>query len=156
MRSLKLLALDHEDLEVLSAHLQDAVLKVGDMAYVPSQQRFAAVANRFDWMQAGSDGAAAKKKKYERQRSALRFDRVKGAQIQEISLDDKDRVLELLAIQFEETESPEGFVTLVFAAGAAVKLHVECIEAELKDLGIVWETKSRPEHAEDDQQATES
>ncbi len=155
MQSLKLLALDREDLEVLSAHLQDAVLKVADMAYVPSQQRFAAVANRFDWMHA-SDEKAAKKKSYERQRSALRFDRVISAQVQDIRLSDKDRVLELLAIQFEEAEPPEGFVTLVFAGGAAVRLHVECIEAELKDFGIAWPTERLPEHAEDDQQATDS
>ena len=87
--------------------------------------------------------------------SALRFDRVIGAQVQQVRLTDKDGVLELLALQYEETEPPEGHVTLVFAGGGAVRLHVECIEAELKDRGPAWRTKLRPEHAEDDQQATE-
>jgi hypothetical protein len=48
MTPLKLLALDEEDLQVVSSHLQDAVVRVGDMAYVPSQKRFAAILNRFD------------------------------------------------------------------------------------------------------------
>jgi hypothetical protein len=146
MQMLKLAALDTEDLEVLSAHLQDAVVRVGDLAYVPSQMRFAMVLNRFDWESASmSEGG---KKRYERRRSALRFDRVLAAQIQGIRQSAKDSVLELLAIQFEATEEPEGYVTLVFAGDAAIRLHVECIEVEMKDLGPVWRAKSKPEHGE--------
>ena len=157
MASLKLLALDQEDLEIFSAHLQDAVLKVEDMAYLPGQRRFAVVTNRFDWESAAQDGDKPKRKrKFSRHRTALRFEHVKAAQLQNISLSNKDAVLELLAVQFEETDAPEGYVTLVFAGDGAVRLHVECIEAELKDLGLTWATKNRPEHAEDDQQATES
>lgn len=146
MQLLKLAALDTEDLEVLSAHLQDAVMRVGDIAYVPGQMRFAMVLNRFDWESAsGSEGG---KKRFERRRSALRFDRVLGAQIQGIRQSARNAVLELLAIQFEETDEPEGYVTLVFAGGAGIRLHVECIEAEMKDLGPVWRAKSKPEHGE--------
>lgn len=148
MPSLKLVALDSTDLEVLSAHLQDAVMRVGDMAYVPAQKRFAVVVNRFDWESAaGGDGKRAKKQ-FERRRAALRFDRVLATQVQGVRQAEKDTVLELLAIRFEETEEPEGFVTLLFAGGGGVRLHVECIEAELKDLGPVWRTKSMPEHGE--------
>ena len=148
-RPLRLIALDTEDLQVLSAHLQDAVLRVGDMAYVPAQKKFAAVANRFDWERA-VDGAG-KSKDYARRRVALRFDRVLGAQVQNIRLAAEDQVLELLAIRFEEGEAPEGYVTLVFAGDGAVRLHVECIEAELRDLGPSWQTRRKPEHGEDDQ-----
>ena len=52
--ALKLVALDPEDLAVLSAHLQDAIAKVGDIAYLPKEKRFAMVLNRFDWT--GADG----------------------------------------------------------------------------------------------------
>ncbi len=54
---LKLIALDEEDLEVVSSHLQDAVVRVGEMAYVPSQKRFAAILNRFNWEKAAKTGA---------------------------------------------------------------------------------------------------
>ncbi|MGI9385000.1 MAG: DUF2948 family protein [Methyloligellaceae bacterium] len=154
MQPLRLIALDAEDLQILSAHLQDAVLRVGDMAYVPVQNKFAAVANRFDWERA-VDGGESQKKGFERRRSALRFDRVLGAQVQNIRLAAQDAVLELLAVQFEESEAPEGYITLVFAGGGAVRLHVECIEAELRDLGPSWKTKLKPEHAEDDQPQSE-
>jgi hypothetical protein len=147
MQLLKLAALDTEDLEVLSAHLQDAVMRVGDVAYVPGQNRFAMVLNRFDWERA-SEGRGGKKR-YERRRSALRFDRVLGAQIQGIRQSARNAVLELLAIQFEATDEPEGYVTLVFAGDAAIRLHVECIEAEMKDLGPVWRAQSKPEHGEE-------
>lgn len=149
MQPLKLLALDAEDLQVMSAHLQDAVLRIGDIAYVPSEKRFAMVANRFDWENAEDGKSKSRKKKFQRRRSAMRFDRVLGAQLQGIEPKAKNNVLELLAIQFEETEKPEGYVTLVFAGGSAIRLHVECIEAEMKDLGPVWATKRKPEHEDD-------
>jgi hypothetical protein len=145
MSELKLIALDAEDLSVLSANLQDAVLRIGDVAYLPREKRFAAIANRFDWLRAG-DG----KSTYARRRTAVRFERVLSAQVQGLDLADKSAVLALLAISFEATTAPEGHVTLHFADGAATRLHVECVEAELKDLGPVWQAKSKPHHPDDD------
>ncbi len=148
MTDLKLIALDKEDLEIISAHLQDAVMRVGDIAYLPRQNKFAALTNRFNWEKVHA-GKKQSRKKYERRRSALRIERVLGAQIQNINLRDKDQVLELLALQFEVSEEPEGNISLVFAGGGAIRLHVECIEVELHDLGAAWETKNIPEHSED-------
>jgi hypothetical protein len=139
MDDLKLLALDTEDLEVLSAHLQDAVLKVGDMAFLPADKRFALVANRFDW-----DSADAGQNR--RRRTGLHFDRVLRVRRQRIRTDAPDAVLNLLAVTFEATEAPSGLVTLVFSGGAAVQLEVECLECQMRDLGPVWETASRPVH----------
>lgn len=153
MQPLKLMALDDEDLQVMSAHLQDAVMRVADIAYVPSRKRFALVANRFDW-ESAADGKARRKKGFERRRSALRFERVLGAQLTGIEQRAKNAVLELLAIQFEETEKPEGHITLVFAGGGAIRLHVECIEAEMRDLGPVWKTKLKPDHKDDGEPAS--
>jgi len=148
MPDLKLIALDADDLAVISAHLQDAVLKVADMAFLPREKRFAAIANRFDWIDAiENDGA--REKGYARRRVALRFERVLGAQVQGLDLKDKGAVAELLAVRFEPGDPPQGQVTLEFAGGGAIRLNVECIEAELRDLGPVWQARSKPKHPDE-------
>ncbi len=139
---LKLIALDEQDLEIVSSHLQDAVVRVGDLAYVPSQKRFAAILNRFNWEKA----AKAAKDTNERRRTALRFDRVLGAQIKSLKPSASDRVLSLLAVRFEASDHPSGYVTLTFSGDASIRLHVECIEAELTDLGPAWRARSKPQH----------
>ena len=139
---LKLCAFDEEDLAVLSAHSQDAVLKVGDMIYLPQEGRFAVAMNRFIWEKA-ADG---KRKAYERRRSVLSFDRVRTVRSSRIDRERPDAVLELLAVSFETADTPAGKVTLVFAGGGAVQLDVEVIEARLADLGAAWATSAKPEH----------
>ncbi len=151
MPDLKLIALDADDLAVISAHMQDAVLHVGDMAYLKREMRFAIVANRFDWLEASQ---ASGEGRFERRATGLRFERVLDAQIQGIDLTRKNDCLALLAISFETVEAPAGYVTLHFSGSGAVRLHVECIEAELKDLGIAWRTRCKPEHAPGDPDAT--
>ena len=155
MPDLKLIAFDTEDLGVISAHLQDAVLRVGDMAYLPGEKRFVAIANRFDWEKAVSSSQSLKRgtpEEHERRRAAVRFERVNAAKIQGFDFKDKRAALALLAVTFEPTagpDSPEGNVTLTFSGGAAIRLSVECIEIELKDLGAAWAAKRSPEHPED-------
>jgi Protein of unknown function (DUF2948) len=152
MTLLKLLALDEEDLQVVSSHLQDAVVRVGDIAYVPSQKRFAALLNRFDW-ESASDKKA---KDFKRRRTVLRFDRVLGAKHKDLKPENPDRVLSLLAIQFESGDAPSGRITLLFSGGATIQLEVECVEAELRDLGPSWVTQSKPEHPADGTADSES
>jgi len=142
MKPLKLIALDEEDLAIVSSHLQDAVVRVGDMIYQPSKKRFAAVLNRFDWEAAQESN----RKDYKRRRAALRFDRVFGAKLKNVRPSAEERVLSLLAVRFEPDEAPAGKVTLTFSGDASIQLKVECIEAELKDLGPAWTTRSKPEH----------
>jgi len=142
MTPLKLLAFDEEDLQVLSSHLQDAVVRVGDIAYLPSQKRFAAILNRFDWETASGKGA----KDYQRRRTALRFDRVLGAKHKDLRPNAPDRVLSLLAIQFEPGDAPSGRITLLFSGDVTIQLDVECLEAEMRDLGAAWSTRHKPEH----------
>lgn len=141
---LKLLALDHDDLKILSAHLQDAVLRLADMVYLPAEQRFAAILNRFDWLAAENDDG--KHSNLRRCRCALRLDRVKRAQVQKIRPGEPFAVAELLAITFQELEAPGGFVTLHFAGGGGIRLEVECIEAELHDMGEAWRASIKPAH----------
>ncbi len=147
---MKLLALDNEDLAILAAHLQDAVGKVGDMTYVPKERRFVALLNRFDWTSV-KEGA---KEPGERCRTALRVERVTGAQVQGIDLKATGAVVSVLTTMFEPdpdaTKSPAGALTLVLAGGGAIRLKVECIEAALEDLGPVWSARANPHHAKDD------
>jgi hypothetical protein len=141
---LKLLALDQDDLKILSAHLQDAVLRVADMVYVPAEQRFAAVVSRFDWLAAEQENV--ENANLRRCQCALRFDRVQRAQVHKLHPGDGREVAELLAMTYEEADPPGGYITLFFAGGGAVRLKVECIEAELCDLGIAWRTAIKPHH----------
>ncbi len=149
MTDLKLIALDAEDLAVLSANLQDAVLRVADIAYLKREKRFAAIANRFDWSIETAAGGKRRRPRHVRRRCGLRFERVLAAQTTGFDPNAKDAVLSLLAIDFNPKgapEDPEGYVTLLFSGGAAVRLTVECIEAELKDLGAAWRTRTKPSH----------
>lgn len=135
---LRLVAFDAEDLAVVSAHLQDAIVKVGDLTYVPERNRFALVARRFDWCCGENDPR--------RCLSGLRFDRVLAARTRGIDLKHADGILSLLAVRFAETTAPSGSATLVFAGGAEIELELECLEARLQDLGAAWSAKSRPGH----------
>ncbi|MET1414374.1 DUF2948 family protein [Roseibium sp. HPY-6] len=142
MDQLKLAALDQEDLQVLSAHLQDAVMTVADIRYLPKEQKAVFVVNRFVW-----DKEADKRtKEHERRRSALAIGRVLNMKAQGIRQNAKGMVLELLAVTFEAGEEPSGTIQLAFAGGASVALTVECIEAQLADLGAAWATPNLPQH----------
>jgi hypothetical protein len=141
MGTLKLIALDREDLEVISANLQDAVARIGDLAWLPAEKRFVLILNRFDWVE-----GEARDRTHHRRRTALHFERVGMVKRQAIKLDNPDAVLNLLAIRFEETDTPGGAVELVFSGGATIRLDVECLEARLSDLGPAWSTRSVPAH----------
>ncbi len=160
MPDLKLIALDADDLRVISAHLQDAVVRVADMTYLPGEKRFAAIANRFDWDKAlsrpQSTAKASKLRRgetgLERRRTGLRFERVLAAKVNGIDLKDGRASLALLAVTFEpvaDPDAPGGDVTLTFSGGAAIRLTVECLEFEMTDLGAAWSTKLAPAHPDD-------
>ena len=142
MDPLKFVVLDEEDLEVVSTHLQDAVLKAADVHWRPQEKRVVVALNRFDW-----EGAQNGDPEYHRRRTALRFERVLTCKCRDIRLGGEDAVLNLLAVEFAETDAPAGVVTLTFSGGSALRLEVECLEAELADLGPSWSTQARPVHA---------
>jgi hypothetical protein len=148
MSPLKLLAFDDEDLTVLSAHLQDAVGRVADMAYLPAEQRFVMLINRFDWSSA-APGGWRQPRTFVRRRSALRFEKVQRVQALNLMPGSSDMVVELLALQFEAARYPSGVISLIFAGGPGVRLEVECVEVELRDLDAAWTTEVKPEHPED-------
>ncbi|MDT2020227.1 DUF2948 family protein [Methylocella sp. CPCC 101449] len=137
---LRLFAVDGEDVEVLSAAMQDAIFRVADMAYLPAQRRFAMVGCRFDWLAAACSGKA------ERTRAGLHFDSVQKAALSGFDPKNRETTLNLLGITFSQEEAPGGVVELVFSGGAAVRLHVECIDAQLRDLGERWSARAVPGH----------
>lgn len=143
MDALKLVALDSEDLKIVSAHAQDAVLKVGDLHYSPRQKQFTLAVNRFVWEKAGG----VFRQHNERRKSLLHFDRVLSARTSGIDKHDTEHVLSLLAVQFTPAATePAGTIDLTFAADATLRLEVECIEARLADTGGAWQAGSRPRH----------
>jgi hypothetical protein len=138
MELLKLVAFDQEDLAVLSAHLQDAVVKTGDLTFLADQHRFALVARRFEW-----EAPVAEPR---RRLCGMHFERVIRVRTRNLDREQPDEVLNLLAVTFEPGEAPSGLLTLVFAGDKAVQLDLECLEAQMKDLGPVWAAGDRPSH----------
>jgi len=144
MDPLKLVALDRDDVEIISTHLQDSVLKVADIRWRADENRLVLAVNRFDW-----EAALENHPEFRRRRAALRFDRVLNLKCRNVDPRDGEAVLNLLAVEFSETDPPAGVVTLLFSGGAALRLEVECLEVELSDLGPVWTTAACPSHAHD-------
>jgi hypothetical protein len=140
MTDLKLLALDGDDLAVISTHVQDAVVRVADMGYARRDQRFAMLINRYDWE------SGTVRNKGLRKRAALRFDRVLAVASHGIDTNAREGVLELLAIAFTAADAPAGTVELSFAGGGTIRLSVECLEARLEDLGAAWAARAQPHH----------
>ncbi|MBN9587451.1 MAG: DUF2948 family protein [Alphaproteobacteria bacterium] len=146
MSGLKLAAADAEDLEILSARLQDATAKLKNITWLPGRRRFAMVMNRYRW-EADRDTRVL---------AGLHFDSVLKVQSQNIKLGAGEAVVSLLAIRFTgnnvqdgEDKDPGGVIELTFAGGGAIRLTVECIDAELADLTRPWAARGRPDHDRD-------
>lgn len=144
-RLAKLFALDEDDLAVVSMHVQDAVAKVSDIVWSPPDGHFSIPMNRFVWE--GTLGKAGRRGSGERRRSVLSFARVEAAKVNGLNPADKDAVVSVLAVLFEPGDAPAGAINVVCAGDAVIRLEVECIEAQLTDLGAAWEAVRRPSHA---------
>jgi hypothetical protein len=127
---LKLIALDPDDLAVISTHVQDARVRTSDIVWRQAEKRLVVGMNRLDWEQTLSGRTEPR-----RLVAALRFDRVLACKSRNIDLGRGDAALELVGIEFHETDTPGGSALLLFADGAALRLDVECLECELTDLG---------------------
>ena len=136
--SVKLAAADAEDLEVMSARLQDAAGKLKNFTWLPRKRRFAAVLNRLQWEEGGKT----------RIRAGLHFDGVLKVQSHRVKLGAGEAVVSLLAVTFKPNtgEDPGGVIEIVLAGGGAIRLTVECIDAELADMTGPWAALSTPDH----------
>ncbi|MGB8816650.1 MAG: DUF2948 family protein [Rhizobiaceae bacterium] len=141
MDMLKLAALDTDDLTVISACMQDSVLKTGEISFDQRAKRLILPVNRFAWERNGIRLAIP-----ERRRAILHFDRVMAVRSTGIDRKRPDEVLAVLAIRFEPADAPAGHVEIAFAGGATLRLDVECIEAQLSDMGAAWAAKGKPKH----------
>jgi hypothetical protein len=127
---LKLIALDADDLSVISAHVQDARVRASDIVWRQGEKRLVVGLDRLDWEQTLSGGTAPR-----RTIAALRFDRVLACKSRHIDMDALEAVLELVGIEFHPGEAPGGSALLLFSHGGALRLDVECLECALTDLG---------------------
>ena len=142
--ALKLRAADSDDLAVLSACLQDAIVPVRDLAYIRDQQMFVFIANRFRW----ESGLRPAPGDFRRQRilCAVTFEAVDGVSYRGFSRRDEDRMLALLAIRPEPAPGGGAAIHLEFSGRAAIRLDVARIQCRAKDLGEPWPTPWRPRH----------
>jgi hypothetical protein len=127
---LKLIALDADDLAVISAHVQDARVQTSDIVWRQGEKRLVVGMSRLDWEQ-----TLAGETRPRRLIAALRFDRVLSCKSRNIDLEAPETALDLLGIEFHSGEAPGGSAVLLFNQGAALRLDVECLECELTDLG---------------------
>ncbi len=127
---LKLIALDADDLAVISTHVQDARVQTADIVWRQGEKRLVVGMSRLDWEQTLAGETAPR-----RLVAALRFDRVLACKSRNIDLEAPETVLELLGIAFHPGEAPGGSAVLLFNQGGALRLDVECLECQLTDLG---------------------
>lgn len=142
---LRFAVVDEEDLAVMSAHLQDAQLSLADVAFLAKTARFAVVVSRIDWR-------AFMQGRKQRRQAGFHFERV--LRVRRTGFEgDSGAPLQLLAIAFHPTEVPAGDVLLTFAGGRVIKLEVECLEAEMRDLSPGWPVDDCPHHRLDEAEA---
>jgi len=141
IEALKLIAQTAEDLTIVSSLMQDTTVLVGDMAWLPAENRFALVGNRYRWEKKGW----FRRPKGERVRTALHFTGINSAQLTGIDLQQKDLVLDLLNIEAHETGVGVS-ILLNFAGEASIRLSAEAVDALVSDLTGAWEAKARPHH----------
>jgi hypothetical protein len=168
-RPRKIRALDADDLKVVSALLQDALVPVSDATYLKPEKRFVMVANRFMWesgaaaddlpgddeeadAEADDEGDArfldAAAAGHRRTHCGVCFDRVERVRFRGIDMSARHQILNLLAV-----EPGPGAIDLVFSDGAAIRLEVSGISCHLEDLGEPWPTRWRPDHLLDEDES---
>jgi hypothetical protein len=154
---LKIIARDAEDLTVVSACLQDALIPLNEMRYLPQERRFIMVANRFRWERA-SEGSAAPHNptvdatfdsdedfgELQRVNTGICIDRVLAVRSRGIDQSKPDEFLSVLSLQFEDNK-----LSLLFAGGGTIQVDVEALALYMRDLGTAWPTQWQPEHTAD-------
>jgi Protein of unknown function (DUF2948) len=141
MALLHLTAFDEDDLAILSAAMQDALILTADLKYLKREHRFALIASRFVW-----EKAEDKRQQFERRRSGLHFEGVLSVKLHRVLQGTGDAMLSLLSVTFEKGDPPGGTILLNFSGGGMIRLGVEAIEAWLRDLGPAWTTEKMPSH----------
>jgi hypothetical protein len=157
-RGLKLRAVDAEDMTIIAAFLQDAIVPIGDLCYQPEERRFFLVANRFKW-EAGESGPikpaaepdADDAPYFERTHCGVCFDGVVAVKSRGLRRNERGRLLDLLTIRVEPAEPAAeapatAWITLQFADDVCLRLEVDGWVCHVEDMGEPWPTRCRPCH----------
>ena len=141
-KNLKLIATSEEDLRVISAHLQDAIVLPIEIANLKKNRILLIQLNRFMW----EDVEKGVFRKNKRIRTVLKFDNVIEVNSKNISQTSKDRFLDFLAIESNQMPDNNYEMKLIFSGDSVIRVIAEVIEVALDDQGEPWETKNKPKH----------
>ena len=141
-KNLKLIAKTEEDLRVVSAHLQDSIVSVGDIANLKKNKIFLIQLNRFMW----EDVEKGVFRKNKRIRTVLKFENVLSVVSRNINQIKKEKFLDFLAIETNITPDNNYEMKIIFAGDSIIRVISEVIEVTLDDLGEAWDTKNKPKH----------
>ena len=142
VKNLKLIARTEEDLKVVSAHLQDSIAHVSDIANLKKNKIFLMQLNRFMW----EDVEKGVFRKNKRIRSVLKFDNVINVHSKNINQSNKDKFLDFLTIETNRMPDNNYEMKIVFAGDSIIRVISEVIEVTLDDQGDAWNTKNKPKH----------
>ena len=141
-KNLKLIARTEEDLRVVSAHLQDSIASISDIANLKINKIFLMQLNRFMW----EDVEKGVFRKNKRIRTVLKFENILEVHSKNINQSKKDKFLDFLAIESSKMPDNNYIMKIIFAGDAMIKLVSEVIEVTLDDQGEAWNTKNKPKH----------
>ena len=142
VKNLKLIANSDDDLRVISAHLQDAIVSPSDIAHLKKNRIFLIQLNRFMW----EDVEKGVFRKNKRIRTILKFDNVVGVYSKNINSKNKERFLDFLAIETNILPDKYYEIKLIFSGDSVIKIRLEVIEVTLDDQGSPWDSKTKPKH----------
>ena len=142
VQNLKLIAKTDEDLRVISAHLQDSIVKTSDIASLKKNRIFLMQLNRFMW----EDVEKGVFRKNKRIRTVLKFENVLKVSSKNVNQKKNDRFLDFLAIETFKMPDKNYEMNLIFSGDVVIKLATEAIEVTLDDQGSPWESKNKPKH----------
>ena len=142
VKNLKLVAKTKDDISVLSAHLQDSIVNVSDIAKLEKNKILLIQLNRFMW----EDVEKGVFRKNKRIRTVLKFENVLKVTSKNVNQKKNDRFLDFLAIETIKMPDKNYEMNLIFSGDTVIKVVVEAIELTLDDQGLPWESKNRPKH----------
>ena len=140
--NLKLLATSDDDLRVVAAHLQDAIVSIQDIANLKKNRIFLIQLNRFMW----EDVEKGVFRKNKRIRTILKFDNVISVLSKNINIKKDKKFLDFLTIESNLLSDKSYEIKLIFSGDAAIKIKTEVIDVTLDDQGSPWESKTQPKH----------
>ena len=144
VKNLKLIARTEEDLRVISAHLQDSIVSIIDIASLKKNKIFLMQLNRFMW----EDVEKGVFRKNKRIRTIIKFENVLKVHAKNINQSKKDKFLDFLTIETTKMPDNNYEMKIVFAGDSVIKILSEVIEVTLDDQGSAWDTKNMPNHKE--------